>query len=120
MKSNNYSESVNDALKKVVNLEYKNAVIGDPIITPSGTTVIPVCKISIGLAKGGGEFGKITSFCKNKSYPKTDAGGGVVSVKPCGFLVEKGKNIKYVSVPKDYMDKTIDYALQFLEKQNEK
>lgn len=120
MKSNEKVESANDALKKIIDLNYKNAVIGDPIITPSGTVVIPISKISVGLIQGSGEYGKVKILSPNKNYPKSGAGGGVVCLKPCGFLIEKGKSIKYVSVPQDCVDKTIDYALGFLNNQNEK
>ena len=47
-----------------------NSVMGDPIVTPDGTTVIPVSKISIGLGGGGSDFAsknavKLFNLCFN-------------------------------------------------------
>ena len=34
-----------------------NTVMGTPIITTSGTTIIPVSKVSVGFVGGGTDFG---------------------------------------------------------------
>lgn len=95
-------------------------IIGDPIITPSGTVILPVFKVLKGICKGIGEYGEVKVFSPNKSYPKTDAEGGIVSVKPCGFLIEKKGNVKFISVPETYMDKTMDAIIDFIGSKNEK
>ena len=33
-----------------------NIIIGDPVTTPDGTTIIPVSKVTFGYASGGSEF----------------------------------------------------------------
>lgn len=122
MKNNKYkyTEIINDALKGISDFTSGNVIIGDPIITPNGSTVIPVSKVTVGLLSGMGEYGEIKLFSSNKDYPKSNAGGGVVSVKPFGFLIEKGKSVKFVSTPDDYMDKTLNAVVDFLEARNEK
>lgn len=60
-----------------------NTVIGDPITTPDGTTIIPVSKISVGFVSGGSDFAA-------KNNPKLCFGGGSgagVTVTPVSFLV---------------------------------
>lgn len=60
-----------------------NTVIGDPITTPDGTTIIPVSKISVGFVSGGSDFA-------TKNNPKLCFGGGSgagVTVTPVSFLV---------------------------------
>ena len=42
-----------DKLREMVDV---NTVVGDPIHTPEGVTVIPVSKVSIGLVSGGSDF----------------------------------------------------------------
>ena len=69
-----------DSLKKIVDV---NTVVGEPIKTESGTTVIPISKVSLGYVSGG------TDFATKKSNEKNFAGGGGsgVTILPLGFLV---------------------------------
>jgi sporulation protein YtfJ len=68
-----------------------NTVIGNPINTESGTTIIPISKISMGFASGGMDFsGKIAEAKENHSnYGKNFGGGGGtgLSISPVGFLI---------------------------------
>ena len=33
-----------------------NTVVGSPVVTPQGKTVIPISRVSFGFASGGGEY----------------------------------------------------------------
>ena len=44
-----------------------NSIIGTPIKTDEGNTIIPVLKITVGYLGGGGEYGDIKIFTKEKS-----------------------------------------------------
>jgi len=60
-----------------------NTIVGDPIETANGTTIIPISKISVGYASGGVDYGK-------KDAPTGNFGGGGgtgITVTPVGFLV---------------------------------
>ena len=66
-----------------------NTVVGEPVPTPDGSTVIPVSRVSFGFASGGGEYA-----CKDKSaaspalgMPFAGGSGAGVTVQPVGFLV---------------------------------
>jgi sporulation protein YtfJ len=67
-----------------------NTVIGDPVPTADGSTVIPVSRVSFGFASGGGEYG-----CADKSpaaqpalgMPFAGGSGAGVTVQPVGFLI---------------------------------
>ncbi len=119
MKNNNYTTK-KDLLDNMAKYITPNVVIGDPIITSFGTVIIPVSKLTLGFIEGVGEYGKIKVLSPNKSYPKSNAEGGVVSMKPFGFLVESKKGVKFVSLPETYMDKTIDAILNLVGDKNEK
>lgn len=97
-----------------------DAIIGNPIITPSGTVIIPVSKLSMGLCLGKGEYGEVKVFSPNKNYPNVNAEGGIVSMKPFGFLIETKKGVRFISLPETYMDKTMDAIMNFLGEKNEK
>ena len=60
-----------------------NAVIGAPINTPSGVTVIPVSKVAMGIATGGVDYGEK----KNFAHQNFGGGGGTgLSITPIAFL----------------------------------
>lgn len=72
-----------------------NSVIGTPITTPDGVTIIPVSKISIGLGGGGSDIP-----AKN-AQADGPFGGGVgagVKVSPVVFLVVKDGNVRMLPV----------------------
>lgn len=72
-------------LRKIVDV---NTVVGEAIKTESGTTVIPISKVSLGFVSGGTDF---TSKKAAVSQPSSFAGGGGsgVTILPLGFLVVK-------------------------------
>jgi len=66
-----------------------NTVIGDPIQTMDGSTVIPVSRVCFGFVAGGGEYNLSASPLQEKPDPLPFAGGtgAGVTVHPMGFLV---------------------------------
>ncbi len=69
-----------------------NRVIGEPI--SAGTaTILPITKMTIGFASGGGEVeGKSV---KNKELPVGCVGGGA-NIFPIGFLIITQTSVKYL------------------------
>ncbi len=43
-------------MEKIRDMVDVNTIIGDPILTPDGTTIIPVSKVSFGFASGGSDL----------------------------------------------------------------
>ncbi len=63
-----------------------NTVVGNPIETAAGTTIIPISKVSVGYASGGIDYaGK--KEVSNKPNNFGGGGGTGVSVTPVAFLV---------------------------------
>ncbi len=60
-----------------------NTVVGNPIETSAGTTIIPISKLSVGFATGGVDTGAQVQ----KSNKFGGGGGSGMSVTPVGFLV---------------------------------
>ena len=56
MAENKVSDMIQESLKSIREIIDVNTVIGTPIITDSGTTIIPVSRIQIGLASGGVDY----------------------------------------------------------------
>ena len=61
---------MNVTMDKVRQMADANTIIGKPIKTEDGTTIIPVSRISVGVGTGGARFDR-----KN-SAPKDPFGGG--------------------------------------------
>ena len=57
-----------DKIKEMIDV---NTIVGEPIRTPDGITIIPVSKVSMGFASGGSDF-----VSKNQSGGKNPFGGG--------------------------------------------
>ena len=76
------SDLLGISIDKIKEMADVNAIIGEPIKLPDGTTIIPVSKVSYGFASGGSDL--------PSKYDKDLFGGGAgagVSIKPEGFLV---------------------------------
>ena len=81
-------------MNKIREMVDANTVVGQPIVTQEGVTVIPVSKISLGFATGGSDFGKSQNIPKNFGG---GAGAGV-NVVPVGFLIVKDGNVRLLPV----------------------
>ena len=81
---------IRTSLENIRNLVDANTVIGNPINTASGVTIIPISKISVGFATGGLDYA-VKNEPVNSVKPKNFGGGGGtgISVSPVGFLVVK-------------------------------
>ncbi len=96
MAENKITGIIETSLEKIKNVVDANTIIGTPINTPGGTTVIPVSKVMVGFASGGVDYvGKNskkaaeTATHKPESLSSNFGGGGGtgVTVQPVGFLV---------------------------------
>ena len=91
--NSNLSEMIGNSLKSLKELSDSETIVGSPIVTSSGVTVIPVSKLSMGFVGGGLDYGKkIKSKPDVKEYsegkPNFGGGGGTgVSLVPVAFLV---------------------------------
>lgn len=92
-KMNEYIESSIEGIKSLAGMD---AMLGAPINTPSGVTVIPVQKVTMGFASGGVDY----STKKIGSLPGFGGGGGSgVSITPLGYLtVAPNAEIKLITL----------------------
>ncbi len=79
-------------LGKIKEMVDVNTIVGDPINTPDGTTLIPISKVTFGFASGGGE------------YPVSNLGGfgggngAGVKIEPIGFLSISEGVVKMINI----------------------
>ena len=81
-----------NTIAKIREMVDVNSVIGDPITTPDGVTIIPVSKVSVGFGGGGSDYAKST-----KDAFGGGAGGGV-KVTPICFLIVKDGAVRMMPV----------------------
>ena len=80
-----------NTIAKIREMVDVNSVIGNPITTPDGTTIIPVSKVSVGFGGGGSDY------TKNQEAFGGGAGGGV-KVTPICFLIVKDGAVRMMPV----------------------
>ena len=75
-----------------------NTVVGSPVQTQDGGTIIPVSRVSFGFAAGGGEYW--SRVADGPGHPFGGGSGAGVTVHPVGFLVVQGENVRLLSTDK--------------------
>ena len=81
-------------IQKIREMVDVNSVIGEPITTPDGVTIIPVSKVSVGFGGGGSDF--VNS--KGGENPFGGGVGGGVKVTPVCFLIVKDGAVRMMPV----------------------
>lgn len=105
-----------NTIQKIREMVDVNSVIGDPITTPDGVTIIPVSRVSVGFGGGGSDFAN-----KNPAAEMPFGGGvgGGVKVTPICFLIVKEGNVRMVPVPEpasSTADRIVEMVPDTLEK----
>lgn len=102
-------------MEKVKEMVDVNTVVGDPIITPDGTTLIPVSRLSYGVVSGGSDL-------PSKASPSKElfaGGSGVgVTVYPVAFISISNGNVKMLQIEPYYnsLDRVIDRVPDVVDK----
>ena len=101
------------AIEKVREMADTNAIVGQPITTSDGVTLIPISKVSIGFGSGGGDYGKV--------QPKGFGGGAGAGVRidPVAFLVIKDGTTRVLPVavpPASALDRAVDMVPDIMDK----
>lgn len=112
-KKNPLSELIHSAMDKVHEMVDTNTIVGQPINTPDGVTLIPISKVSFGFGSGGGDYGK--------AQPKGFGGGagGGVKIDPVAFLVVKEGQTRVIPVaapPVTTVDRIVEMAPDLMDK----
>ena len=121
--SQNLSNMLENTLSKIKDMISVNDVVGDPITTADGVTIIPISKVSVGFGGGGSDF-----VSKNVNKQENPFGGGVgggVNVVPIAFIVIKGDSVRMlpadrvVEMVPDVLDKISAFVESHTEKKGE-
>jgi len=105
MSENKINDFMSTAMSGIRDMIDVNTIVGNPVTTPDGTTIIPISKVCFGFASGGSDFGK------QPEKQKFGGGSGAgVSITPVAFLSIKEGDVRVLSVDPD--ESGIDRAIQ--------
>ncbi len=101
-----------EKLRAVVDAD---TIIGTPVIV-GDITLVPVSKVSFGVASGGSDFAT-----KNHSGLFGGGGGAGVSISPIAFIAISGENVKMLPVYNEPsgVERAITMAPELIEKVKE-
>lgn len=95
-----------------------DTIVGQPVSTKEGTTIIPISKVKFGFASGGTEQ-KVDKANGEMKGPFGGGSGGTVSITPIAFLVVDHNNeIKVLSLENQthIYEKLIDFVPELISK----
>ena len=90
MEENKMNELMDTTIGKIRELVDSNTIVGQPITTPDGITVIPVSRVTFGFGTGGTTGSKGVAF--------TGGNGAGLKVEPIGFFVIKDGACRMINV----------------------
>ena len=121
--TNPIGELMQTTMENVKNILKVDTVVGEPIYTPDGITLVPISRISVGFGGGGVELSP--KRAGERPYGGGNATG--VKIEPMGFLVIKEGNIRMINVTPpatttvdrliDMVPQVIDRVDEFIERQ---
>ena len=117
-KNHPISELMSTTMAKIREMVDVNTIVGQPIRTEEGVTLVPISKLSFGFASGGSDF-----TTKNQKPDADNAFGGGsgagVNITPVGFLIIKGDSVRLLPVDppaNTTVDRVVELVPQVVEK----
>lgn len=95
-------------MNKIHEMVDTNNIVGQPITTPDGVTLIPISRVSFGFGSGGGDYGKNSA---KENFAGASAAG--VKIDPVAFLIIKDGTTRVMPVavpPVSTVDRIVEMA----------
>ncbi len=112
MSENNIKTVMDTTMDKLRAMVDADTIIGTPIVV-GNITLLPVSRVSFGLATGGSDFPS-----KNNQQLFGGGGGAGVTVNPVAFICINGDNVHMMPVYSEMntIDKAINMAPELIDK----
>ena len=125
------NEMMTSSMAKIKDMIDVNTVIGKPITTPDGVTLIPITKVSVGYGGGGSDF-VTKNYPANRDNAFGGGAGAGVTITPMAFVVIRGESVRMLPVAEpassavgrivelvpDILDRAEDIVRQFKDKKD--
>ena len=109
--SQNVPTMLENTITRIREMLDANTVVGTPITTPDGVTIIPVSKISVGFGGGGSDF--VSKNINRHENPFGGGAGGGVKVSPVAFLVVKEGSVRMIPMAEP-ANTTVDRVVEMI------
>ena len=106
------NDLLRSTMEKIHEMVDTNTIVGQPINTADGVTLIPISKVSFGFGSGGGDYGKGTQNFGGGS-------GAGVKIDPVAFLVIKDGSTRVLPVavpPTSTMERIVEKVRDIMDK----
>lgn len=106
------AEFLQTSMAKIKEMVNVNTIVGDPVTTPDGVTLVPVSRVSFGFGGGGGDLVKQRSGFAGGS-------GAAVRIEPIGFLVIRNGIVNMLNIQPpaaNTFDRIVDLIPQLMDK----
>ena len=114
---NKIPEIIRSSLENIRSMVDANTVVGEPIVTNPGTTIIPISKISVGIASGGVDYAPKQEHAPARPQNFGGGGGTGMSVVPVGFLVVDNRgDVEFINVGMKGKPDPVDQIADFVER----
>ena len=128
MAESKINDIIKVSLEKIKDIVGAETIIGSPIETNGGTTIIPVSRVAVGFASGGLDYSPESmskepkeaksSLLKNANF--SGGGGTGISVSPIGFLVVgKDGRVELLTIDNPSAGDSIDKLVSVIERSPE-
>ena len=105
-------ETTMEKIKQMIDV---NTIVGNPITTPDGTTIVPVSKVSYGFASGGSDIPSKNAVGKQVFGGGSGAG---VSITPIAFIAVSNGDARILRIDIDSTtaDRVVNMVPQVIDK----
>jgi len=112
---NKIPEIIRSSMENIRSMFDADNIIGDPIVTEQGITIIPVSKVSMGVAVSGFDYNGKTENPRQQNF---GGGGGTgISVTPAGFIViSKDGDVDFINVGMKIQPDRVDQIADLVER----
>ena len=113
---NKIPEIIKSSMENIRSMVDANTIIGDPVNATGGTVIIPISKVSVGIASGGVDY---NAKKDTQIRPQNFGGGGGtgLSVTPVGFLIcDKDGGVEFINVSSKGKPDPVDQIADLVER----
>ena len=106
------AEFLQTSMSKIKEMVDVNTIVGEPVTTPDGVTLVPVSRVTCGFGGGGGDLEKQRSGF-------TGGSAAAVKIEPIGFLVIRNGVVNMLNIQppaSNTFDRIVDLIPQLMDK----
>ena len=121
MEKNSIGELMDKTMARIREMVDVNTIVGSPITTADGITLIPVSKVSFGFAAGGSEF-QTKNGKEGQPDPFGGGSGAGVKIEPVSFLAIRDGSVRMISAnvqQQTSVEKLVDAMPEIIDKVKE-